>query len=73
MSSCCRRNPFGAVEYTPEQAQGLFDQGIISEARYRELVGLPAKPTLTEQSWFWPATVASAVAILAGVTAKRRR
>ena len=43
MSSCCRRNPgaYGAEDYTREQVESMYANGLIGEDRYRELLRSP--------------------------------
>ena len=39
--SCCRRNPYGASDYTRDQIESLYASGMITEDRYRELMAAP--------------------------------
>ena len=73
--SCCRRNNYGS-EWTPESAAAAYERGIITEAKYREIVGL-AKGTgggggvlaaTADKPWLLPALGLGALAALVAAT-----
>ncbi len=72
--SCCRRNNYGA-EWTPESAAAAYERGIITEAKYREIVGLATKGTgggvlaaTAAKPWLLPALGLGALAALVAAT-----
>jgi len=73
--SCCRRNSYGA-EWTPESAAAAYERGVLTEAKYREIVGLGPKATLgaglaaatADKPWLLPALGLGALAALVAAT-----